>query len=286
MQRGTAAVVVGALLVAACSAGSDSDPPQSVTTVPTTPVTAAGSSAPTSGTSTTLAGTPEERFVWMMRDLASETGEETWVGAFSDEEVADYGKAKCSALDDGATFAELGDDTASTAAEFNLTEADITLAMQSIMVATMSICPQHQEAFLEWVGSGAPGAETAPGGFDNIPEMAEEIRRGRTGSGPDQAWFLEAYELTISASDWADELLGEDEAVLGAETFCSMLADLPEDADPYEATGIAILETGFLLGVSDPHALLLATVAAGAMCPDDRYAIALEGLRRLKSAER
>ncbi len=203
MRYRLAAVVAGALLLAACSSGSDSG---STTTGVAAPTSSTSKASQTS-TSSTLVGTPEERFVFMMRALASDVPESTWVDFFDDEEIAEYGKARCSAIDDGATFAELADDATDTAAEFNLTEADLTLAIQSIMVATLSLCEEHFDAYLEWFESGAPSATVPP--VYSVQEPGYWIDTAPVQDGDVYGGFCSGYrmaliQMTISAQEAPD----------------------------------------------------------------------------------
>jgi hypothetical protein len=104
-------------------------------------------------------------------------------------------------------------------------------------------------------------------------------RQGLYGGARDEVWFYEAYLLGVGLFDELVEtsVLGEDEAILGGDTFCLILAaNAEEGQSAHDGTLMAIKELGFLLGIADPHATLLGAFAAGALCDEPEYQYALE----------
>jgi hypothetical protein len=104
---------------------------------------------------------------------------------------------------------------------------------------------------------------------------------GRDGAGGvrDEAWFYEAYLLgTELFGELIDtSVLGEGEAILGGDAFCSILAaNAEEGQSPHDGTLTAIKETGFIMGIADSHATFLGAFAAGALCDEAEYQYALE----------
>jgi hypothetical protein len=142
-----------------------------------------------------------------------------------------------------------------------------------------------------WAGSldAMPHVVACPIGFDtNTGELSLSIafldfltvaRLGTTQEQRDEAWF---YEVYLGAADVFSELiqtsiLGEDEAILGGDTFCGIIARNRESGDsPRDGTLTAIAETGFLLGIADSHSTFLGVAAAGVLCDEASYQYVLE----------
>lgn len=135
----------------------------------------------------------------------------------------------------------------------------------------------------------SPYLATCPFGFDAAAgemsvayafvELMTGTRQGTDAGQRDEAWFYEAYLLGASLFGELIEtsVLGETEAILGGDEFCSILAaNAEEGQSPHDGTLMAIKETGFLLGIADSHATLLGAFAAGALCDDASYEYALE----------